>query len=110
MLAAAKDPTATSAHLTALRLLANCYQSAPLTAWLTSARETLLDAFAGCAASESKGVRQALAALLLNHAVKGTPTEAEDWLPQVLSAVLELLGSAPVEDVETVHRCGVAHR
>lgn len=108
LVAAAKDPSSTSAHLTALRLLTNCYQSTALTSWLTGAREQLLDAFAGCATSGSKGVRQALAALLLNHAVaaKGATADVEDWLPQVLSAVLELLGNAPVDDAETLHRCG----
>lgn len=108
LVSAAKDPSANSAHLTALRLLANCYQSAVLTTWLKAAREPLLDAFAGCAASSSKAVRQALAALLLNHAVAAQGgVGSDDWLPQVLSAVMELLGNAPVEDVETVHRCGM---
>lgn len=51
-------------------------------------------------------MKQALAALLLNHAVAGQGApELEDWLPQVLSAVLELLGNTPVDDVETVYRC-----
>lgn len=121
---ASQDTSATPAHLTALRFLCNCFQAPALTTWLTTNREMLLDAFAGCTSSSNKNVRQALAALLLNFAVAalvqrggeggrglegngGEEGDATEWLPQVLSAVLELMVNAPGEDVETWFRYGV---
>ena len=103
-LACAGAEPQTAANLqTGLRLLCNLFRHAPTRAWLALNRATLLDTFAPAAASISKPVPGAWAALLQNMALElstGANTDlGAEAKAQVLSASGALLTAPTNEDV-----------
>mmetsp|Transcript_16702 Transcript_16702/g.36120 ORF Transcript_16702/g.36120 Transcript_16702/m.36120 type:complete len:835 (+) Transcript_16702:62-2566(+) len=107
---AAAEPTVTANQQLALRLLANCFKHTKLREWVIANRGAALDAYASCSATANKAVRLSMATLLHNYAVYAQLAKLDDIEAkmQVLSALLELLGAAPTEDVDSVHRSLVA--
>lgn len=67
--ACAGEPPVPAAQQTAVRLACNCFVQPVLLGWVQGVGGRVLDAFAPCAASPNKNVRQGLATLLVNYAV-----------------------------------------
>lgn len=121
-LAAAAVSELSPALQTALRLAVNCFKQQAVRSWVLDNRELILDGFAGCCAAggpgSNKGVRLSMATLLLNYAVAaaaGTPGGASsssssggEGSVQLLSGLEELIGSCPVEEVDSIHRAVLA--
>lgn len=107
------EPGVEANVMTAARLACNCFRHAPTRAWLASNLGPLLDLFGGSYGSGNKNVRLSIATLLLNLAVMarsgaGTAPVSADAKVQMLSALSELLGSVPAEDVDSAQRALLA--
>ncbi|PRW44412.1 phospholipase A-2-activating [Chlorella sorokiniana] len=108
--ACAGEPPVPAAQQTAVRLACNCFVQPPLLGWVQSAGSRVLDAFAPCATSPNKNVRQGLATLLVNYAVMLSKLASHEleFKSRMLGLAVELLNSSPVDDVETRYRTLVA--
>ena len=105
--AAGSVPPLPANQQTALRLACNTFAFPGLLAWVQAQRVALLAAFAPCAASPNKKVRQGLATLLVNLGVVLSRMVGDELelKASMLRLASELLAASPAEDVETRFRC-----